>query len=230
MERATEFSIDEFYHAFNRGVEKRDIFLDQKDYFRFLTLLFLCNSKAAVNVRDQFPKGLPFGKFGEVVRFADKQKEGLVAIGAYCLMPNHFHILVKEIAENGISVFFAKLLTSYSMYFNKKYGRTGRLFENTFKAQHADSDEYLKYLFSYIHLNPIKLIEPKWKEKGIINLARARSHLAGYRHSSYPDYTGAPRPESIILNRAAFPEYFETQTDLKAHINDWLNFPEGSPL
>ena len=90
-------------------------------------------------------------------------------------MPNHFHILVKEKIENGISKFMGKLTTGYSMYFNKRYDRTGSLFQGVFKSVHADSDEYLKYLFAYIHLNPIKLINPEWKENGIKDKNRANA-------------------------------------------------------
>jgi len=137
------------------------------------------------------------------------KKDSLVDIGAYCLMPNHFHILLKEKTENGISKFMKKLSTGYSMYFNKRYERTGRLFEGTFKSVHADSDEYLKYLFAYIHLNPIKLINPVWKEEGIRNSVEAKLFLSGYSFSSYLDYTmkarnNGKRPESKILNRKRF--------------------------
>src|SRR5690606_36166474 len=91
----------------------------------------------------------------------------LVEIGAYCLMPNHFHILLKSKEDDGISKFMNKLGTSYSMYFNRRYERTGILFQGRYKAKHVESDEYLKYLFSYSHLNPIKIIDPSWKDRGL---------------------------------------------------------------
>ena len=84
--------------------------------------------------------------------------ETLVDIGIYCLVPNHFHLLIKEKTENGISEFVKKVATGYSMYFNKKYERTGSLFEGPFKAKRIDTDEYLKYIFSYIHLNRKQII------------------------------------------------------------------------
>ena len=89
------------------------------------------------------------------------RKETLVDIGAYCLMPNHFHLLIRETAEGNISRFMLKLQTGYPMYFNKKYQRTGALFEGKFKAKHITNDNHLKYLFAYLHLNPVKITDPQ---------------------------------------------------------------------
>ena len=150
--------------------------------------------------------------------------ETLVDIGSYCLMPNHFHLLIREKMENGISLFMEKLSTAYSMYFNKKNERTGGLFEGTFKAIYANDDDYLKYLFTYIHLNPIKIIDPNWKEEGIKDKNKAKEFLREYVFSSYMDYLGADRPESGIINKQVFPDYFSTQQDFNYTINDWLSF------
>ena len=224
MSRILPFSTGEYYHIYNRGTEKRDIFLDKADYLRFIVLLYISNNIEAVhisNLREQ-------GKFlRDIINL--ERKETLVDIGTYCLMPNHFHLLIKEKREGGISEFMKKISTGYSMYFNKRYERTGRLFEGTFKSVHADSDEHLKYLFAYIHLNPIKLINPVWKEGGIRNSVEAKLFLNGYSFSSYLDYTmkarnNGKRPESKILNKNVFPEYFSTEKDFESFINYWLLF------
>jgi len=141
-------------------------------------------------------------------------------------MPNHFHLLVREKEANGISLFMKKLLTAYSMYFNKKYKRTGRLFEGPFLAKHADTDEYLKYLFSYIHLNPVKLVDPKWKENKITDRAKAKKYLAEYKFSSYLDYMRVRRGEGKILNKSAFPGYFLNFKDFEQFIDEWLSFSD----
>lgn len=154
----------------------------------------------------------------------------LVDIGAYCLMPNHFHVLIHEKTEGGISLFIQKVSTGYTMYFNKKYQRSGALFQGRFKAKHADTDEYLKYLFSYIHLNPVKLIEPEWKEKGIIDQKKAKEYLNKYPYSSYHDFIGKIRSERVILNREAFPEYFETKHDFEDCLKDWLEYSDEFTL
>src|SRR3989344_4623952 len=108
-----------------------------------------CNSKLNINFRNVIDVTK------EVLVF--ERRETLVDIGAFCLMPNHFHLLLREKEDGNISLFMKKLLTAYVMYFNKKYERTGSLFEGKFKSEPVREDNYLKYLFSYIHLNPIKL-------------------------------------------------------------------------
>jgi putative transposase len=119
-----------------------------------------------------------------------------------------------------------KLLTGYTMYFNKKYERSGALFQGKFKATHAEDDNYLKYLISYMHLNPVKLIEPNWKTFGIQNKGAAKKFLSGYRFSSYSDFRGVERIEKNILNCAALPDYFSTTRDFDNEVSDWLEFTE----
>lgn len=212
MERKFNFSVEEYYHIYSRGVERREIFMDKGDKERFLRSLFLFNSSKPFQIRDVL------GISNSDISRGNPR----TAIGAFCLMPNHIHLLLRETEEGGISAFMGKLLTGYSMYFNKKYKRTGGLFESTFRAEHVNSDNYLKYLFAYIHLNPVKLIEPEWKENGIINQKAAEEYLKKYRYSSYEDYMGANREESMILNKEAFPEYFEKPHDFKDFVTDWL--------
>lgn len=218
MERKIEFSVGEFYHIYQRGNNRSVIFKDDRDCSRFTKLLFLCNGERSIVFRD-----IPIGG-----TYVFDRGEQLVDIGCYCVMPNHFHLLVHENRENGITDFMRKLNTAYAMYFNKRHGRTGALFEGTFRAEHADTDEYLQYLFAYIHLNPIKLIDPKWKENGLRDQVAAKNYLAGYRYSSYSDYVSGSREESVILNRGAFPKYFENKREFKDYLNDWLNYSENT--
>ncbi len=150
--------------------------------------------------------------------------EQLVALGAYCLMPNHFHILVTPLIEGGVSQFMQKLSTAYVMYFNKKYSRTGGLFEGKFKSEYASSDRYLKYLFSYIHLNPLKMIDKQWKEKGIKNKETALCYLKKYKYSSYLDFKGIRRIQNKILQVGPFPEYFPNKASFEAEILDWISY------
>ncbi|MBI5456382.1 transposase [Candidatus Kaiserbacteria bacterium] len=214
MERKITFTEDEYYHLYNRGVEKRCIFMDKNDRLRFVRLLIAANSDQRFVFRDIEHKHL-----GEIPR-----GNPLVAIGAYVLMSNHFHILVKEIRDGGISAFMEKLQTGYASYFNRRHSRVGALFQGTFRAQHVDSDRFLKYLFSYIHLNPIKTIEPQWKEDGIKDRRRAWKFLKEYADSSFADYSGAKRDRSIILSPDAFPAYFSSHSDFTQHIDDWFDY------
>jgi len=137
-------------------------------------------------------------------------------------MPNHFHILITQITEKGISKFMQKLSTAYSMYYNKKYNRSGGLFEGKFKAQHLSTDRHLKYLFSYIHLNPVKLIQKDWREKGIKNKKEALDYLSKYSYSSYLDFFGEDRIQNKILSIESYPKYFPNKTSFIEEILEWL--------
>ena len=216
--RKINFAIGEFYHIYNRGNSKQIIFKDKEDYFRFITLLFTCNSANNFNL-------FAVNRSKESA-YLFERGEQIVSIGAYVLMSNHFHLLIKEKEEGGISKFMQKLSTAYAMYYNKKYERTGGLFEGKFKSRYLDTDRYLKYIFSYIHLNPIKLVQKDWKEKGIKSKLQALVYLNSYQYSSYLDYAGLSRVQNNILNKKDFPNYFGSPDDFKEEIFEWLNYKE----
>jgi len=205
--RKQSFAIDEFYHLYNRGTEKRSIFLDKKDYAHFLFLMYVCNTSKSIELRNV---GENFDR-----------EETIVDIGAYCLMPNHFHILVREKTENGISKYMLKLMTSYSMYFNKKYKRTGKLYEGVFKSTHANTDRYLKYLYSYMHLNPAKLKDKNWRETKNRKVSDLLKYIFDYEYSSLKEYAGSGYR---ILNPESFPSYFKKLIDHKNELFEWLDF------
>jgi len=210
--RKVSFVMGEFYHVYNRGNSKQIIFRDKQDYNRFLALLYAVNTKQNLIFRLVLNDMYKFDR-----------EERLVSIGGYCLMPNHFHLLLTEVDGGSISKFMQKLTTAYSMYFNEKYDRTGSLFEGKFKSEHSGEDRYLKYLFSYIHLNPVKLVDKNWKTKKIQNKQKILKFLKNYYYSSYKDYLGEKRIESAILNREDFPDYFPDKRNLK-EIFEWLSF------
>jgi len=213
--RSVIFAKDEYYHIYNRGNGKREIFHDAEDYNRLAGLLYACNQEGNFSSKSlSKTEGL----------FQAKVVNPIVAIGAYCIMPNHFHLIVTELGTGGISRFMQKVSTAYAMYYNKKYKRTGVLFEGKFKAKHCDSDEYLKYLFSYIHLNPVKLIDPRWKEVGIKNKEESIHYLKNYIHSSFLDYMGEESPRNKVINRALFPEYFPNKEMFLQEIFNWMDF------
>ena len=212
------FAVGEFYHVYNRGTEKRLIFLDDVDRTRFLSLLYLCNNRTPIHRSDFINASL--SDLMTVPR-----EEQLVDIGAYCLMPNHFHLLLRERIEGGISIFIQKVSTAYTMYFNKHYERNGSLFQGRFKAEHLDTDNYLKYIFAYIHLNPIGIIDNGWKDHIIKDKTKINNHLSSYKFSSYLDYADqdSRNPEGSILNKTAFPKYFQTPKDFRVHLQDWID-------
>lgn len=205
MERNVPFEPGEYYHVYNRGVDKNPIFFADTDWNYFQRLLYLRND-AKGHIRPNRCKN-------KVLRDIEI-KEPLVHIQAYVLMPNHFHLLLSENKEGGISKFMSKLLTSYSMYVNKKYDRSGPLMCRPFRAKHVDSDEYLRWLISYIHLNPLAYIAPDWLEQGIGSLGEARGCIHNYHFSSYIDYFGAQRDESVILAKESLPIFISECEDI----------------
>lgn len=203
----------EYYHLYNRGVEKRNIFLTREDRNRFRRLLYIANGTESFVFRDIKNKELK-----EINR-----GEPLVAIAAWVLMPNHFHILVKEITKGGTTAFMKKLCTGYSSYFNKRHSRVGPLLQGRYKSQHVESDVHLKYLFAYIHLNPIKLIDPSWREHGVKDLVEAEEFISTYEYSSYLSYVSASQEGNILLSRNEFPGYFSKEKDFKDFHVEWLD-------
>src|SRR3989344_2464285 len=217
MQRKTKFVIGEFYHIYNRGVEKRIIFPNISDYKRFLALLYLANSNEIIQFRNDFSR-----TFLEKI-FEKDRGEPLVAIGAYCLMPNHFHLLLTPLVEGGISKFMLKLQTGYSMYFNKKNDRVGGLFQGVFKSQHIDKNEYLMYIYAYIHLNPTKLKNSEWKTQPKSFLNKLKKFIAEYPYSSLQEYLSG---NYRILNPKPFPMEKKDLIDHDSMIDD---FSEALP-
>ena len=196
MERKEKFEQGEFYHIYNRGVEKRTVFQNTSDYKRFMALLYLTNSNKTVEFRNNSSKNSLDKIFKQ-----DRGKQ-LVAIGAYCLMPNHFHLLITPLVDGGISKFMLKLQTGYSMYFNKKNERVGALFQGVFQSQHINKDKYLRYIYAYIHLNPAKLKNPSWKTQPKSFLNQLKKFIAEYPYSSLQEYVSL---DYKIVNSKLFP-------------------------
>lgn len=224
MSRNIELSDDEFYHIYNRGTEKRTIFTRKSDYERFIALLYACNGTESVRLDNN---GI-IQQGRTLLDYALKQKRGdpLVDICAYCIMPNHFHLLLRQRTEGGISKFMQKLVTGYTMYFNKRNDRSGVLFQGKYKAAHADTDRYLKYLIAYIHLNPVSLVDRDWRTKRTMSSQDMEKHLRSYAYSSYSDYVNDARPETQLLNQSALPVYFETPEDFRRDMNEWITFAD----
>lgn len=165
-----------------------------QDYNRFLEALFLSNDVKPVERSNLYhPSHSDF--------FELKRQHPIVAVGAYSLMPNHFHILLQELTEGGITSFMRKLGTSFAMYFNIKYEHVGNVFIKPFRSKHITDDRYLKQVAQYIHFNAAEIFEPEWKSGKIQNMQNLERQLKTYQYSSLFDYSGGKRPESKILNQ-----------------------------
>lgn len=140
------FEVGGIYHIFNRGVDKRTVFQDEQDYRLFLYYLYIYVTPLEKVLRRYHD--LP-------IRLFNKNVAKQVDLLAYCLMPNHFHLLAEAKERGGISQFMKQLSNAYTHYFNHKYKRAGSLFEGAFKSVHIPTDELLMHTSRYIHLNPV---------------------------------------------------------------------------
>jgi len=207
--RKIKFVQGKFYHIYNRGVDKREIFLEDADKWRCLQGLCLFNNeKHSSNVLWQIEKNR-----GEVNLKILKDyiiKEGrdlIVRILAYCLMPNHYHLIVEELQDGGISRFMHKFGNGYVHYFNKKYKRSGSLFEAPFKAILVENEIYLQYLLVYINvINPGQLVEAKLKEEGIRDIEAVIKAADECPWTTHQEYSG--KRGSIIIDKGVLGEIF----------------------
>ena len=214
--RAVTFAPDEWFHCYTRGVDKRPIYMDERDAERYQMLLYACNGTAPVHLSTmQNHQGRALMTIIEKRRGAP-----LVDIGAYCLMKNHPHLVLKERSYGGISAFMQKLGTAFTMYFNKKYNRTGTLFASRFKAKHVSSDPYFRRLINYVHANPAELFEPNWKKGLVRDENRLKNELLAYRFSSLPDYEGPERPEAAILTMNAVLDVLDSRPSFRTLLED----------
>src|SRR3989338_3805531 len=206
-QRPVPFQVDEWFHCYNRGIEKRVVFEGEDDSERFLQILYLANSTKTLHRSNLSQKTTD-----EIVSM--DRADTLVSIGAYCLMPNHFHLLLKETTYGGITRFMQKLGTAYAMYFNTKNRRTGNLFVKPFRSRHVGEDRYFQCVVNYIHCNPAERFESGWKKGVVKSMSRLERKLRNYRYSSFPDYAGERRALSAILSRDGFDVY-RNQTSRK---------------
>jgi len=220
MLRKDPFITGEYYHLYNRGIDKRIIFKSKKDSERFIMLMYLSNSNNSFRLDDILHKQ---GKTFEQILVLDKG-ELLISIGAWCLMTNHFHLMVRQEVDGGITKFMRKLGTGYSMYFNIKYERKGALFGGLFKAKLIGTDDnYMRHLFGYIHINPLEIKFPKWENQINKPSVDMKKFLESYRYSSYLDYIGVDRVEKNLLNTENFPNYFQDAQSFKDFVEAYFS-------
>ncbi|MCK4968639.1 MAG: transposase [Candidatus Aenigmarchaeota archaeon] len=196
--------------------------MNDKDHFRFVHDLFELNNQETVsNISFRFNQDPQFQKLNDKDGSREPRKL-LVNIICWCLMPNHFHLVLEQLVDGGISLFMQKIGAGYTKYFNLKYERVGSLFQGTFKAIRIEEENYLLQLIRYFHLNPVSLIEPNWKESGIKDKKKVNQFLETYRWSSYMDYLGKKNFPSLI-NRQLVNSLFDSPADHREFVNSWLS-------
>lgn len=211
-------------HVLNRGVDKRDIFLEKRDYLRFIYNLYVLNDEDRLEtVSHTFKRSLT--GFDIASR---KSRKLLVDIFAFCLMPNHYHILIAPRAENGVPMFMRKLNMAYAKYFNKKYERVGTLFQSRYKSVPVENDAHFDHLPFYIHFNPLDLSYPEWRENKISNPEGALEFLKSYRWSSHLDYLGT-KNFPLILNASLLNDVFNGSKGYEDSIREYLKDTQIPP-
>jgi len=212
----------EIYHIVIRAIENLKLFRDEKDYFRMIHDLFEFNNENPVSSNFRlFQRSKLSGNDPD--SFKERVREMLVEILAFCLMPNHVHLLVKQLRDGGISKFMRKIGAGYGAYYNQKYKRVGHLFQGRYKLVHIENDKQLYTIFVYIHTNPVAIIFPNWKEKGIKNFKKAVNYLENYRWSSYLDYLGKKNFPSLT-NREFLTKEMGGIEGCQHFVNDWLQY------
>ena len=143
-------------------------------------------------------------------------------------MPNHFHLVLCQKENTGIAKFMHRLGTGHTMYINLKYGRSGHVFQGPFKAKIVKKDEYLTHITRYVHLNPLELIDPVWKEQGIKNINSGKKFILEYLWSSLPNYLGKNNFKEVIDSKKFWEIFGGDSNRYKNFLWEWLD--EGIPL
>jgi putative transposase len=198
--RKIKITPNEYYHVFNRGNNKQDIFLDERDWARFLFLLLYMQSPVTLfNISSIITNFIKHRVFNSSQKIKDKIIENrMVELIAFALMPNHFHIIIKEMKEGGISRYMQRVLNAYTKYFNIKYKKTGHLFQGPFKIVHIEDNKQLLHLSAYIHRNPREI--KRWKNKEY-----------EFSWSSFQDYLKENRWGDLLAHQIILEQFSNTK-------------------
>ena len=203
---------DQYYHVFNRGVNSQKIFNCERDYFQFIDRIKYYRNN---NLSNSYSNviNLPLQIRGELLNKIDNSRDLLVDIIAYCLIPNHFHFLLKQRIENGISRFTANLSNSYTRYYNIKHKRIGPILQGKFKAVEVLSDEQILHLSRYIHLNPFS--------SGVV---KNTQDLLKYPYSSLPEYLSSQKG---ICQTSIVTGQFGDKTSYRKFVTDQADYQKN---
>jgi putative transposase len=222
MARKIPIYTEGVFHVFNRGVDKRNIFGDDRDhrrlfetisYYRFEQPIRLAQSIALSSNKPSAPT---LNELSSLEHGRKKRK--LVEVISYCLMPNHFHLILKQLVDGGITEFMHRLGTSYTNFFNTKYQRSGSLFQGTFKAVLVETEEQLVHLSRYIHLNPLKSSHSNLTPK----------LLSSYHWSSFPEYLG--KIKCGICDKDVIFSLFKNSKDYESFVLAKINEDETEKI
>lgn len=208
----------ELVHTYNRGVEKRPIFEDDRDRIRFIHSLYEFNDTAPANNVTHFFQNKDIAS----PYFEPRTRECLVDIHGWCLMHNHFHLLLSERIEGGLAEFTRKLGIGYTHYYNERHERSGVLFQGRTKKKRIESDEHFLYILHYIHLNPLDYLKGTgdWRDGNISNMKKALGYLDEYRWSSFIDYCGKKNFPSVITKELFGHVFKDYPREIEGYLKD----------
>lgn len=201
---------EQYYHVFNRGVARQPIFTDIREYKRAIQLISYYQNKNPSPKYSHFIQ-LPREQRNILLSLSNSKRDYSVSIIAYCLMPNHFHFLLRQKVDNGIPKFIADFTNSYARYFNVKNERYGPVFQGRFKSVLVETDEQLFHVVRYIHLNPYTSY-----------VVKSVSELENYEFSSLPDYIG--RRNSILVDKKVVLSNFKKSIDYEKFVFDQADY------
>ena len=216
--RKSDFITGSYYHVYNRGVDHRRLFQSEEDFQRFYESLYLFNNEKYQHVNGD-PQLRTYLLSG--YETLEHERNPFVSILSFCLMPNHYHLFVRQNIDEGISKFMHRLRMGYSKYFNQKYERSGSLYEGTFKAIPVQKEPYFSHLSRYIHLNALDITDLNWRDKSISDWGKVIALLDAYKWSSHHVFEGRgqilPVVDEEIRNNA-----FGSVSDYENFLMSWL--------
>lgn len=217
--RKEKFANGEVYHVVLRAIDDNLIFKDIDDYYRGIFSIYEFNNAKPTEIwlrRIQRKKEKLLGN-------PMSQRDLLVEVFAFCFMPNHIHLLLRQVKDNGISKFMQKVGVGYGKYFNKKYQRKGYVFQNRFKPIHIKGDDQFIIVVAYIFTNPVAILEPGFKKFGIKkhSIKEVMKFLENYKWSSYQDCIGIKNFDSVT-QRNFLLETIGGEQGCKYAVKNWI--------
>lgn|SRR3989338_2185550 len=207
----------EYYHVFNRGVKKEPIFEDHNDFRRFYQSLYLFN-----NANFERPGRREIDR--ETILAAHEaylyDRDPYVKILSFCLIPNHFHLMIQQVKEGGAAKFFHKLLKGFAQYFNRRHGQSGHVFEGAYEAVHIANEAHFIHVPRYIHLNALDMTNLDWRNGKIADWQAADTYLDSYQWSSHSLYKSGNQ-ELPVVDEETASQFFKNSNEYKKFLKSW---------
>jgi REP-associated tyrosine transposase len=226
--RKINFANNEIYHVVLKAMDGTLLFKNNNDYYRGIFSIYEFNNSLPVSIKDRrivinrFKNKIFRGpSSGRLV--LEDNRDKLVEVWAFSLMPDHIHLLLKQIQDHGITRYASKTGTGFAGYYNRKYKRRGHLFQNRFYSVHVNNDDQLRNAFTYIHTNPLSIFSPNWKDIRMKNPEECLDFLSNYKWSSYQDYIGIKNFPSIT-DRNFILELMNSKDGVKGFTRYWIEY------